>query len=104
MASAGEERWEQPVLEHAMKEFSSQVKTNIPYKHISFKVIEGHNIEYALEEYVESRNVDLLAVASRRKNFFERFTESSMSRKLAFHTRIPLLVFHSFNKTSYPLL
>ncbi len=99
-----EERGEQSVLDQLMKDFSSQVKMNIPYKHISFKLIEGHNIEHALEEYVESRGVDLLAVASRRKNFFERFTESSMSRKLAFHTRIPLLVFHSFNKTSYPLL
>ena len=99
-----EERGEQPTLDQMMKEFSDQVKTNIPYKQITFKVIEGHNIEHALEEYVESRNIDLMAVASRRKNFFERFTESSMSKKLAFHTRIPLLVFHSFNKTSYPLL
>ena len=99
-----EERVEQPVLEHMMKEFSSQVKTNIPYKQITFKVIEGSNIEHALEEYVEAVKVDLMAVASRRKNFFDRFTESRMSKKLAFHSRIPLLVFHSFNKSSYPLL
>lgn len=99
-----EEKGEKASLQQHMEEFSQQVSTSILYKNISYKIIQGDNIEHALESYVEAEQVDLLAIASKRRNFFERITEKSLSRKLAFHTRIPLLVFHSYNRTGYPIL
>lgn len=45
----------------------------------------------------------MLAVATRRRGFFEKLTSKSLTRKLAFHSHLPLLAFHARNVPSTPL-
>lgn len=91
-------------LEDSMLEwYKGQVKLNIPYDKFSFQLIKGHPVEDALHDYVTSNNTDLLAVSTRKRSFFDRLTSKSLSRKLAYHTDLPLLVFHAQNVSGTPL-
>jgi nucleotide-binding universal stress UspA family protein len=46
-----------------------------------------------LDSLVNDRKADLLAIATRRRNIFEKLYNPSITRKLAQYTRIPLLAF-----------
>jgi nucleotide-binding universal stress UspA family protein len=83
-------------------DFAKHVKSGITYEKISFKVIENKNIEKAINDYISRDDIDLLVVSTRRQNVFERFTDKSLSQKLTFHSKIPLMVYQAENKTSYP--
>ncbi len=82
--------------------FRGQVTTNITYDKLTFDLVTGSNIEEALEQFVANNNADWLAVAKRKRNFFDRLTSSSLSKKLSFHTNVPLLVFHTNPKSGTP--
>ncbi|MDB4655708.1 universal stress protein [Flavobacteriales bacterium] len=45
----------------------------------------------AIEEYLNTHDIDLLAVVPRKNNFFDSIFHKSVSRKLALHTKVPLL-------------
>lgn len=82
--------------------FRGQVTTNISYEKLKFDLVTGDNVEEALEKFVANNNADWLAVAKRKRNFFDRLTSTSLSKKLSFHTNVPLLVFHTNPKSGTP--
>ena len=45
----------------------------------------------AIEEYLNTHAIDLLAVVPRKNNFFDSLFHKSVTRKLALHTNVPLL-------------
>jgi len=60
---------------------------------ISFQMNED-TIQGILE-YTERNNAELIVMLRRKHSFFEKLVHASYSRKMAFHTRIPLLVLHA---------
>ena len=83
--------------------FKGQVNTNIPYDNFSFELAKGDNVLTTVEDFIVSNNIDLLSVSTRKRNFFDRLTSRSMTKKLAFHTDMPLLAFHAHSVSSTPL-
>jgi nucleotide-binding universal stress UspA family protein len=75
--------------------FKGQVVTSISYDRFCFNLINGKNAEQAISEFAKENEVDLITVSTRRRNLFERLTSRSISRKLVYHTDIPLLAFHA---------
>lgn len=65
-----------------------------PYKFLDFKVIRSHSAVEGLQEYVESNKVDLLALFIPERRLWERLFHASFTKKMAFHSHVPLLVFH----------
>lgn len=61
---------------------------------IYFEIIEGLNLEVvqSLEKYVQENEVDLLAMLTHKKDFWERILNISYTQKMCFHTEVPLLV------------
>jgi nucleotide-binding universal stress UspA family protein len=59
-----------------------------------FHSIEGEDIEGLTLEFVKSNAINLVAMHVYHKNFFEKFFETSFSKKLALHIHIPLLAIH----------
>jgi nucleotide-binding universal stress UspA family protein len=53
------------------------------------KVIQG------LQDYIERKEIDLLALTTHKRGVFERLFNPSIARKMIFHSYVPLLVFHS---------
>ncbi|MFM1876770.1 MAG: hypothetical protein RL266_2507 [Bacteroidota bacterium] len=48
----------------------------------------------AIEDYLNTHNIDLLAVVPRKNNFFDAIFHKSVTRRLALHTKVPLLAMH----------
>lgn len=76
-------------IEATLKEF--------PYKNIITLVLVDSDIESALDQYVEVSKADVLAMFTHEISFFEKVFDKSMTRKIAFHSRVPLLAFKQTN-------
>lgn len=57
------------------------------------KVIVNKEIDEAIDYYVAESKADLLAMFTHDVTFYERLFNRSVTRKMAFHNRIPLLAF-----------
>jgi nucleotide-binding universal stress UspA family protein len=70
-----------------------RVLQKFPYKNIVTLVLVDSDIDSALDQYVEVSKADVLAMFTHELSFFEKVFDRSMTRKMAFHSRIPLLAF-----------
>lgn len=69
------------------------VLRNFPYKNIVTLVLVDNDIDSAIDQYVEVSKADVLAMFTHELSFFEKVFDRGMTRKMAFHSRIPLLAF-----------
>jgi nucleotide-binding universal stress UspA family protein len=72
---------------------SCQEKFMNSYKDITIKAtqLDGYKFQQTLDNYIKEKNVDMLAMVTHRRNFLENIFNRSMTRKMSYHTRIPLL-------------
>ena len=63
------------------------------YPHLKFKLLSGHDPYEELNTYLKSSNADMLALSMREKRswLFSR----SLSKKMVYHSDIPLMIFHT---------
>jgi nucleotide-binding universal stress UspA family protein len=61
---------------------------------VHFNTIKSENIEDSILEFVNSGNIDLLAVAKHKRGFWDSLFHASLTKKLAMQIHIPLLVLH----------
>lgn len=62
----------------------------------TFHFENSNNKAEAIENYLNTHNIDMLAVVPRRNNFFDAIFHKSVTRKLALHTTVPLLAMHDY--------
>jgi len=57
------------------------------------------NSEYVLgiNEFAESNGIEMIISVPKKKSFFEKLFIKSSTKKLAFHTHLPLLVIHKYD-------
>lgn len=67
------------------------------YDRISFDVLRSDDIPEAVDAFVIRTGADLLAMFTHHLDFYEKLFGRSVTRRMAFHTRVPLL---TFNKTT----
>lgn len=58
---------------------------------IDYVVVDGVNLEKTIIEYLESTDIDLLAMVTHKRNFIEELLQYSVSKKLAYHSTTPIL-------------
>lgn len=54
-------------------------------------VKEG-DVSETIDKYVDELNIDLLVMAKHNRSFFDRLFHRSLSKKMAYHSKVPLLV------------
>lgn len=64
-----------------------------PFKFTEFSVINNPSIVEGIEEYVKRKHIDLLALYIPHRRLWERLFHTSISKKMTFHTKIPLMSF-----------
>jgi nucleotide-binding universal stress UspA family protein len=57
------------------------------------KVIVNKDIDEAIDYYINDMNADLLAMFTHDLTFYEKLFQRSVTRKMAFHSKVPLLAF-----------
>lgn len=73
--------------EEKIKEAIAKVK----YSKLKIKVVVSKDIDKAVEEHVKEEQSDLLATFTHEHSFYEKLFDRSLTRKLAFQSRLPLL-------------
>lgn len=62
---------------------------------VSCDVIHHENIIEGLQEYIENKEIDLIALTTHKRGVIERLFNPSIAKKMIFHSYVPVLVFHS---------
>ncbi len=62
-------------------------------KNVIVKVMVNKNIDEAIDYYVNTSNADLLAMFTHDVTFYEKLFNRSITRKMAFQSKVPLLAF-----------
>lgn len=63
------------------------------YKKIVTIVLVDTNLDTALDQYIENSKADVLAMFTHGLSFYEKLFNRSLTRRMAFHVKIPLLAF-----------
>jgi nucleotide-binding universal stress UspA family protein len=66
---------------------------NYPYKFTDFTVLSSPTVMEGIDRYIHEKKIDILALFIPKRNLWERLFHSSFSKKMAYHTKTPLLIF-----------
>lgn len=61
---------------------------------IDFHTIESSDVEGIILQFIKLHKINMLAMHIHHRGFFERVFYTSLSKKLAFHSEIPVLALH----------
>jgi nucleotide-binding universal stress UspA family protein len=53
--------------------------------------LAGHHFRPSLEHWIGTNNIDMLVMLPHKKNIIEKIFEGSWTKKMSYHTTIPLL-------------
>ena len=83
-----------PLDKELMNDFKNGLPRTTPFRKLDFHLVYGKNTDKKIQHFVNQHQVDLLAMATHHRTIFERLFGISVTKQLAFHTSVPLLVFH----------
>jgi nucleotide-binding universal stress UspA family protein len=81
--------------DHLMEDYSRKIKQQIAYPHLSFYLEKNTDTLQGLTHTIDSLQADLAAMTTRKRNIYEKIFNPSITKKMAYHTHIPLLAFHA---------
>ncbi|WP_298223850.1 universal stress protein [Flavobacterium sp.] len=58
---------------------------------LTFHKVSSNDFEGTIIDFITLHQTDMLSMTTHHRNFFERIFEESLSRKLIFHAKIPIL-------------
>ena len=66
---------------------------NYPFKFTDFVVVNNPSTIEGVDKYIKEKRIDLLALFIPKRRLWERLFHNSFTKRMAFQTRTPLLVF-----------
>ncbi len=78
----------------AIETFKERIKEDSKYEKVSFKLLESRDVIDGLNFYLDEVRADMLAMSMHHRTFFQKIFNRSKTKRMAFHTHIPLLAFH----------
>lgn len=73
--------------------YKKDIRTHIRYKKISYHILFGKDINQRLDLLIHEEHPSMVAMITEQRFLYNRLFHPSATRKMAFHTVIPLLVF-----------
>lgn len=84
-------------VENADKANQQQIdrwKQGINYEKVAFHITASDDVENGILDFIDSHGINMLAMPKHHKGFFEGLFHTSLTKKLAFHLKIPILALH----------
>ena len=81
--------------EASMRKMRKFITEDLRVENLECGLLECLDFQLCLEDFVQERSVDVIAMTTHHRNLFTRLYQPSLTRKMLFHTDIPLLVFHA---------
>ncbi|MCB0661715.1 MAG: universal stress protein [Saprospiraceae bacterium] len=75
-------------LSHKMENFKNLIS---PQENLHFIAIDGLRMESSLIQFVEENDIDILAMMTHKRNFFEEIFSYSKTKQMSYHSKIPIL-------------
>lgn len=66
---------------------------NYPFAFTEFAIVNNPSVLEGLDQYIKEKNIGLLALLSPERRLWEKLFHSSFTKRLAFHSKTPILVF-----------
>jgi nucleotide-binding universal stress UspA family protein len=83
----------------SMKAFKADILREITYSNIFFQLLKADDIERALEEFVANSETDMIIMCMHHHDLFSKLFGKNISKQMAYHTKIPLMIFHHAGRT-----
>lgn len=77
----------------AIERFKERIAEDSRYDKISFQLLENKNVYEGLNSFIESNKADLVAMTMHKRSFIQKMFNRSITKKMAYHTHIPLIAF-----------
>jgi nucleotide-binding universal stress UspA family protein len=61
---------------------------------VEFIIIPDNDVEGTIFEFIDNEKIDILAMLTYKHGFFQNLFRTSFTKKLSYHSEIPILVFH----------
>ena len=58
---------------------------------VFFEVLEGEYIMEPITKFLDDQNIDILAMLTHKRTFFQELFKFSMTKSMAYHSKIPIL-------------
>ncbi|MDD4107213.1 MAG: universal stress protein [Prolixibacteraceae bacterium] len=71
------------------------LKSTYSEKYFDCRLIVGDDILQALEKFIDEEDIDIISLTTHKRNMISRLFNPSIARKMVFHTKTPLLIFHA---------
>ncbi len=78
-----------------LKAMNDSLKEKFEDTSFNCKMVEGIDVLAELEHYIEENNIDVLALTTHKRNMITRIFNPSIAKKMVFHLKTPLFVFHA---------
>lgn len=78
----------------AIERFKERLAEESKYPKLGFKLLEGKDVYESMARYVEEVKADMLAMTIHHRSTAEKLFDRSMTKRMAYHTHIPLVAFH----------
>ncbi len=78
-----------------LKSMSKVLKKSYPEDSVTCQMVTGEDVLTDLEKYIQEKGIDILSLTTHKRNMITRFFNPSIARKMVFHLKTPLLVFHA---------
>jgi len=80
-------------LEHAHKApyYERKLQQRYGERELTTSQLYGDDLETALEEHIDKKHIDVLVMITYKKGFWERLFHPSLTRRMSYHSRVPLL-------------
>lgn len=74
--------------------FEDLFESGEPTFAFEIEAVEGETVAEGLSQYADQEPIDLVVMVNCRHSFWESFFEKSQTRRMAIHTKHPLMVLH----------
>ncbi len=78
-----------------IEEFSKTVAQETGYPQPYYYVMQHDDIQKGIDLFVASSGCDLIALSTRKRTLFEKIFQPSLTKRMAYQTKLPLLAFHA---------
>ena len=89
---------------YMIDDFREKVSSVITYPAIDYREIKSKSVVKGLDWLSDHTDIDMIVLIHRKRNFFQKIVEASVTQKVAGYLSMPMLVFpHSHVKSPLPV-
>jgi len=78
-----------------MKKIKQYLTDTVDDYNLEYGLLKTVDLQQGLEDFIKEREIDVMALNTRKRGFFQRIFKPSITKKFLFQTHIPLLIFQS---------